>query len=341
MRALVIEGPGSLRYRDVPEPAWPPGEARVAVRLTGICNTDLELLKGYLGFTGIPGHEFVGVVENGPGHLIGRRVVGEINAACGACETCRAGMERHCPNRTVLGIQKRPGAFAERLSLPAGNLFAVPDEVSDEEAVFTEPLAAALEILEQVHLPPGERVLVLGDGKLGLLVAQVLARHGCRVWLRGRHERKLALARRWGVCALRIEDCGLRNEAAPGPEAEAQSAIPNPHSAIEGFPFVVEATGSPAGFREALSAVRPRGTVILKSTYAPGELPALDAAKVVVDEITLVGSRCGRFGPALRLLAQGKLDVRGLIDHRKPLAQGEEAFQLAARKGALKVLVQV
>ena len=337
MRALVIEGPGSLRYRDVPEPAWPPGEARVAVRLTGICNTDLELLKGYLGFTGIPGHEFVGVVEAGPEHLIGRRVVGEINAACGACETCRAGMERHCPNRTVLGIQKRPGAFAERLSLPAGNLLAVPDEVSDEEAVFTEPLAAALEILEQVHLPPGERVLVLGDGKLGLLVAQVLARHGCRVWLRGRHEKKLALARRWGVTAVPGAEHGVRSEKKDSPDSEPRT--PNPELGL--FPFVVEATGSPAGFREALSAVRPRGTVILKSTYAPGELPALDAAKMVVDEITLVGSRCGRFGPALRLLAQGKLDVRCLIDHRKPLAQGEEAFQLAARKGALKVLVQV
>jgi len=322
MRALWIDGPGILRLTEVPEPAWPPGEAIVGVRLAGICNTDLELAKGYLGFTGIPGHEFVGIVKEGSERLIGRRVVGEINVACGSCETCRAGMGRHCPARNVLGIFKRPGAFAERLSLPPENLFTVPDAVSDEEAVFAEPVAAALEILEQVHLPPGANVLILGDGKLGLLVAQVLLLHGCRVHLQGRHERKLVLARRWGATT------------------EVAASQEPANATRDRYPFVVEATGTASGFREALARVRPRGTLILKSTYAPDRLPLLDSARVVVDEIALIGSRCGRLGPALRLLAQGRLEVRGLIDHRKPFEQAEDAFRLAAQRGMLKVLVR-
>jgi threonine dehydrogenase-like Zn-dependent dehydrogenase len=323
MRALLIDGPGAIHLRDVPEPAWPPDEVRISVRLAGICNTDLELLKGYMGFTGIPGHEFVGVVTEGPERLKGRRVVGEINVACGNCEMCRAGLGRHCATRTVLGIYNRPGAFAERLSLPQESLLSVPDEVNDEEAVFTEPVAAALEILEQVHIPPGEKILVLGDGKLGLLVVQVLLLHGCRVHVQGRHEKKLSLARRWGATT----------SAVTPDEPENPSR--------DRYLFVVEATGSARGFRDALASVRPRGTLILKSTYAPNQLPPLDAAKVVVDEITLVGSRCGRFGPALRLLAQGKLDVRSLIDHRKPFDQAEEAFRLAEQRGVLKVLLQL
>jgi threonine dehydrogenase-like Zn-dependent dehydrogenase len=322
MRALFIDGPGVIQLRDAPEPAWPPGEAIVSLRLAGICNTDLELAKGYLGFTGIPGHEFVGLVTEGPERIKGRRVVGEINAACGNCEMCRVGLGRHCATRSVLGICNRPGAFAERLSLPVENVFTVPDQVSDEEAVFTEPVAAALEILEQVHLPPGEKVLVLGDGKLGLLVAQVLLLQGCRVHVNGRYEKKLSLARRWGA-TTRVAVADERVDAMR-----------------DRYPFVVEATGSANGFREALASVRPRGTLILKSTYAPEQIPLLDAANVVVDEITLVGSRCGRFGPALRLLAQGKLDVRCLIDHRKPFEQAEDAFKLAAQRGTLKVLLQ-
>jgi threonine dehydrogenase-like Zn-dependent dehydrogenase len=282
-------------------------------------------------------------------HLLGRRVAGEINVACGQCEHCRAGWGRHCAARTVLGLSGRPGAFAERLSLPAENLFTVPDTVSDEEAVFTEPLAAALEILEQVHVPPAEKALVIGDGKLGLLVAQVLALHGNRVWLHGHHERKLALARRWGVVAVRTGEGnrteGGRSRADHGARKPARAASTAAGlwraaaSEAGKFSLVVEATGSPAGLYEALRWVRPRGTEVLKSTYAPGQLPNLDAAQVVVDEITLVGSRCGRFGPALRLLAQGKLDVRSLIDHRKPFSKGEEAFHLAAQKGVLKVLL--
>jgi len=322
MRALVIEGPGAIHLRDAPEPELASGEALVSTSLAGICNTDLELVKGYMSFTGIPGHEAVGTVVDGPSRLKGRRVVGEINAACGACSTCLSGMARHCSHRTVLGILKRPGVFAERFCLPVGNLVVVPDEVSDEDAVFVEPLAAALEILEQIHIPPGERVLVLGDGKLGLLVAQVLLLHGCRVHLRGRHEKKLALARRWGA----------RTQLA----ANRSTTI----EAKNGYRLVVEATGSSRGFREALTSVKPRGTLVLKSTYAPDQLPVLDAAKVVVDEITLVGSRCGRLAPALRLLAEGKIDVRSLIDHRKPFEEGEEAFALARQPGVLKVLLQ-
>jgi threonine dehydrogenase-like Zn-dependent dehydrogenase len=323
MKALLIEGPGRLRLGETPEPAWPAGEAVITPRLAGICNTDLELARGYIDFSGVPGHEFVGVVRAGPEHLLGRRVVGDINAACGGCEACRAKMRRHCPRRTVLGIAGRPGVLAERFSLPVENLYAAPDAVSDEEAVFTEPLAAALEILEQVHVAPGTPAAVLGDGKLGLLIAQVLARHGCRVRLYGHHERKLALARRWGVATVRAVD---------GPRGEEPGG--------EKFPLVVEATGAAEGFRAALSLVRPRGTLVMKSTYAPTALPELDAAKIVVDEITLVGSRCGPIAAALRMLAQGGLDVRSLIDHRLPFAQAEEAFARAAQKGTLKVLIQ-
>jgi threonine dehydrogenase-like Zn-dependent dehydrogenase len=330
MKAVVIDGLGRLSVRDVPEPAWPAGEPVIATRLAGICNTDLELAKGYMGFVGTPGHEFVGVVQSGPAHLVGRRVVGEINAACGRCETCRAGLGRHCPHRTVLGIAGRPGVFAERFSLPAENLLPVSEELSDEDAVFTEPLAAAMEILEQISVPRGQSALVLGDGKLGLLVAQVLALHGCHVCLRGHHERKLGLARKWGVTASCV---------APGESAAAAPGQAGCHAA-EKFPLVVEATGTPAGLRDALSSVQPRGTVVLKSTYAPSQLPTLDAAKVVVDEVTLVGSRCGRFAPALDLLAQRKVDVRCMIDHCLQWAQVEEAFRLAARRGVLKVLVR-
>lgn len=297
------------------------GECCVAVHLAGVCRTDLELAKGYMGFSGIPGHEFVGTVMEGPERLLGRRVVGEINAGCGTCAACRSGLSRHCAQRTVLGIYKRPGAFAEMLALPAENLLTVPDSVSDEEAVFTEPLAAALEIFEQTHIRPGSRMLVLGDGKLGLLVAQVCARFGARVSLWGHHEKKLALARRWGVDAVRARAEDVRD--------------------TERFPYVLECTGAPEAFARAAAMTAPRGTLILKSTYAPTEAPKLDWAKIVVDEITVVGSRCGVFAPALRLLASGTIDVRCLIDHRRTLDQAVEAFDLAARKGTLKVLVQV
>ncbi len=316
MRALVVEN-NSIQLRDVEMAPLAPGECRIRVRQTGICKTDLELVKGYMGFRGIPGHEFVGEVVEGSERLQGRRVVGEINAACGHCERCARGMQRHCEHRTVLGIFKRPGTFAEFIDLPAENLLTVPDSVADEEAVFVEPLAAAFEIFEQTHIPPGSRMLVIGDGKLGLLITQLACHFGHRVTLMGRHEKKLALARRWGA------DATL------------------PREQLAKFPFVVECTGTPGALKTALDCTVPRGTLILKSTYAPEAPPQIDWAKIVIDEISIIGSRCGPFAPALRLLASGRFDVKCLIDHRKSFGQCVEAFELAARPGVLKVVVTV
>ncbi len=324
MKALYIESPGAIRLREISEPPLLPGECRVAVKMVGICRTDLELAKGYMNFSGVPGHEFVGKVIEGPDRLMGRRVVGEINAGCGSCDECRNNGSRHCATRTVLGILNRPGAFAETLTLPERNLLPVPHNVSDEEAVFTEPLAAALEIFEQLHVRPSAKALVIGDGKLGLLIAQVFANFGARAMLLGRNPKKLALAERWAV-----------------PSALNESREKSPVYFGGRFDCVVECTGSPEGLACALNHTAPGGTIVLKSTYAPSQSPSIDWAKMVVDEIRVVGSRCGPFAPALRLLSRGGIDVRGLIDHRKTLDEGVEAFELAARKGVLKVLVSV
>jgi threonine dehydrogenase-like Zn-dependent dehydrogenase len=312
LRALWLED-RSLRAReDAPIPAPPPGEALVRATLAGICNTDLELVRGYYPFTGIPGHEFVGRVEDGPREWIGRRVVGEINASCGACATCRAGRRTHCPSRTVLGIKGRDGAFAEWLTLPAENLHEVPGHVPDEVAVFTEPLAAALHVREQVPIGPGHRVVVIGDGKLGQLVARTVALTGCALAVVGRHARKLGLLSSRGI---------------------ATAAAVEPRSAD----VVVECTGNPDGLALARTAVRPRGTIVLKSTYH-GET-TVNLSAVVVDEVTLVGSRCGPFAPALELLAAGRVEVGDLVDARFPLADGLAAFEKAAAPGVLKVLI--
>jgi threonine dehydrogenase-like Zn-dependent dehydrogenase len=317
VQALVYDGEVLQLREDYPRPVPPPGEALVRVRLAGICNTDLEIVRGYMGFRGVLGHEFVGTVEEAEDRsLIGQRVVGEINAYCGECPTCQAGRPTHCPNRTTLGIWGRDGAFAEYLTLPVRNLHKVPDTISDEEAVFTEPLAAALEILEQVHLRPTDRVVVLGDGKLGLLVAQALALTGCDLLTVGRHREKLAILARRGIPTLL--------------EAEAEGLAAD---------VVVECTGRPEGFAAARRILRPRGTLVLKSTYH-GRVEA-DLTGLVVDEITLVGSRCGPFPPALRMLERGLVDVRSLISAVYPLAQGVEAFARAAEPGGLKVLLRV
>ncbi|MFN2244458.1 MAG: MDR/zinc-dependent alcohol dehydrogenase-like family protein, partial [Anaerolineae bacterium] len=292
------------------------GEVRIRTILAGICNTDLEIVRGYAGFSGVLGHEFVGIVDQAEDPAwLGRRVVGEINAACGNCPTCRAGRPTHCPNGTTLGIHERDGVLAEYFCLPAVNLHLVPDAVPDDVAVFTEPLAAACEILEQVHAHPSDRAVVLGDGKLGLLVAQTLALTGCNLTAVGRHPDKLAKLAARGI-ATQVGDEGLESSA----------------------DLVVECTGQPEGFLAARKMVRPRGTMVLKSTYH-GEIQA-DLSRLVVDEVTLVGSRCGPFAPALRLLAQQLVDVKSLIEAEYPLADALVAFQHAARRGALKVLIR-
>jgi len=315
MKALFFDG--KLTLRDVPAPKRAPGEALIRVLAAGICGTDREILKGYSSFHGIPGHEFVGrVVECDDTQWIGQRVVGEINLACGHCPWCAKGLGRHCPRRSVVGIVNRDGAFAEYLTLPVANLHKVPDEISDQAATFTEPVAAAAEILEQMTIPPGTRVAIIGDGRLGLLVAQVLKHARADVTLIGRHGWKLDLARAWNVRAVR--------------EGEAELASGS-------FPVTVEATGSPRGISEALRLAEPRGTVVMKSTFRGAA--TFDATKLVVDEITLLGSRCGLFPPALELLRRGHVTVQQLIARTFPLEQGPEAFEYLERISALKVLL--
>jgi threonine dehydrogenase-like Zn-dependent dehydrogenase len=316
VRGLWLEG-GELSFRDdLPVPEPPAGEALVRVLLAGICNTDLELVRGYYPFEGILGHEFLGVVEEGPDAWRGRRVVGEINAVCGECAACRAGRRSHCERRTVLGIVGRDGAFADFLILPVENLHAVPAEVSDESALFTEPLAAALEIQQQVQVGPADRVLLVGDGKLGQLVARSLALTGCALTVVGRHAAKLDL-----LGELRL------------------STVLESEFAAHGFDLAIECTGNPQGFDLARRALRPRGTLVLKSTYA-GRLE-IDASALVVDEITLIGSRCGPFAPALALLAAGKVEVESLIAARYLLADALAAFEHARRPGTLKVVLEI
>ncbi|MCW9682257.1 alcohol dehydrogenase catalytic domain-containing protein [Dolichospermum planctonicum UHCC 0167] len=316
MKGLWLENNQLQLRTDIPIPEPPAGEALVRVLCAGICNTDLELIKGYYPYTGIIGHEFVGVVEQGPEDLINQRVVGEINAACGYCRFCRSGQPTHCENRTVLGIVNRNGAFAEYLSLPIENLHIVPENVSTAAATFTEPLAAALEIQQQITLCEDDRVLVVGDGKLGQLIAQTLALTGCDLLVVGRHEDKLL------------------NLAARGIKTGSTNSVKDRY-----FDVSIDCTGNPEGFNTARRALRPRGTLILKSTYA-GNL-SLDASALVVDEITLIGSRCGPFVPALELLETKKVNVQSLIQGIYPLSLGLEAVEKAKTKGVLKVLLEM
>ncbi|KYF65984.1 MDR/zinc-dependent alcohol dehydrogenase-like family protein [Sorangium cellulosum] len=329
MRALVWDGTVA-RVVDREPPSTTAGMAVVEVRCAGICNTDLEIVRGYMGFHGTLGHEFVGDVVDGPAAWRGRRVVGEINFACGRCSTCARGLGRHCPARTVMGIVGADGALAERVAVPVANLHAVDDRIDDEEAVFTEPLAAAFAILEQVRVAPGTSALVFGDGKLGLLIAQVLQQAGARVLAVGKHEEKLALLRARGIATelLLAEAAG---------EADAGAAPRRGAWAGEPAELVVEATGSAEGFARAVRATRPRGTLVLKSTVAG--LSSVHLAELVVHEITVVGSRCGLFEPALRALEDRSIDVRSLVSARLPLERAADALQAAAAPGALKVLV--
>ncbi|MFP5261671.1 MAG: MDR/zinc-dependent alcohol dehydrogenase-like family protein [Blastocatellia bacterium] len=330
MKALRLDD--NLSYvTDEPVPRRE-GEALVKVICAGICNTDLEIVKGYAGFRGIPGHEFVGrVVESPDPSQVGKRVVGEINAGCGVCDLCARGDSRHCPARTVLGIKGRQGAFAEFLSLPARNLLEVPDPIPDEIAVFVEPLAAAFNILEQVAITPSSEVAIVGDGKLAQLISLVLARTGCRLSVFGKHEEKLRLMSGAGARRFLVGPAG--KEIAVSDERAFSSG--QSHS----FDAVVEASGVASGLSLALNLVKPAGMIVLKSTH---QSPTpLDMSQVVVNEIKIIGSRCGRFRPAIDFMADDPADLRRLISAELPLEDGLAAFEMAATPETMKVILRV
>ncbi len=317
MKAAWLEDQHVRVLHDLADPAPKLGEALIRVRLAGICGTDLQLVRGYYPFTGVPGHEFVGQVASSPDDPSweGARVVGEINAVCGQCAACSAGRSSHCSRRSVLGIVNRQGCFAEYCTLPLENLLRIEDCVPDECAVFTEPLAAALQIEEQIEVRPADQVLVVGAGRLGQLIARTLSLTGCRLSAVVRHD----------VQAERLEPFGVTVHD-PGEIPRQQMDI------------VVEATGSPDGLEAALKAVRPAGTIVLKSTYAGSH--RIDFSRLVVDEIRLVGSRCGPFAKALRLLEERRIDPRDLIEETLPLTQAQSAFEKSSRPGAFKILLQ-
>jgi len=315
MRALVFDQFLSFRPRH-PEPQAD-GECIIRIRQAGICATDLEITRGYMGFKGILGHEFVGEVVESPSarQWIGKRVVGEINVVCGRCDLCLSGLSNHCRNRTVLGILKRDGAFADFVRLPAINLHEVPAAVEDDAAVFVEPLAAAFQVLKQVKLDGKKWVTVLGDGRLGLLCAQVLRNAGCPVRVIGRHPEKMRLLDQWGIRSRAVADISPRHDQE----------------------VVVDCTGSASGLEMAMQLVRPRGTIVLKSTVADDK--PLNLAPIVIDEINVVGSRCGPFKEAIKALTEKSVDVTSMIHKRLKLDQGVEAMDLAAKPGVLKVIL--
>lgn len=318
MKAVVFDSELKL-VNDYEKPIPKKGEAVIKVIMAGICNTDYEITKGYMGYKGILGHEFVGVVEeinDDDKALLGKRVVGEINNGCGQCDLCRHGLERHCFNRQTLGIWQKDGCFAQYLSWPLKNLLEVPQNVPDEQAVLVEPLAAGLEILEQLHIQPIEKVVILGDGKLGLTTALALNASNIDVLLIGKHKNKLDLAAAQGVKTKLLEDLEIKKE----------------------WDFVVEATGSISGFETALALTKPRGTLVLKSTVAASK--EFNLAPIVIDEIRVQGSRCGQFAPALRLLASGKVDFSPLISGIYNIDDAIEAFEKNKECGTLKVLIK-
>lgn len=316
MRMKAITFKKNLQILDLDKPVPQENEALIRISKAGICNTDLEITKGYMDYEGIPGHEFVGVVEEAPvTSIIGKRVAGEINLGCGVCSFCLRGLSRHCLNRTVLGIAGKSGVFAEYVTLPVQNCHLLPDAISDDAAVFIEPLAAAFEILEQVHIKPLDKVLVLGDGKLGQLIAPVLSLAGCDVTVYGKHPFKLEKLKKYAVETITHLDTH------------------------QFYDVVVEATGSTTGISLALSQLKSRGTLVLKTTTK--ENPNIPFSEIVVREITLIGSRCGPFEPAIRALASGRIHVSDLITHRFSLDEGLKAFSAAVRKDAIKVILDV
>ncbi len=316
MRAVVVQA-GHVFVKDVPDPQPAPGEVLMRVHCAGICSTDVEIIKGYAGFEGILGHEFMGTIVQGPPALNGKRVVGEINCVCGRCEMCSRGLATHCRRRTVVGIHGRPGAFAEYLTLPERNCHLVPDSISDEDAVFTEPLAAAFQVLHQVQIEPRTGVGVLGTGRLGLLVAQVLARTGCRLVAIGRNAKTLSLLDRKRIRTASVEEAPPQGD----------------------FDVVVDCTGAPEGLGICLKMVRPRGTIVMKTTCR--EAIRADLSELVVNEVTLLGSRCGPFGEALDALARKQIEVASLVTHRFALAEAAKAVEWAERPDQIKILLKV
>lgn len=315
MRALVFDQSLSFDPRRA-EPAAADGDSLIRIRQAGICATDIEITRGYLGFTGVPGHEFVGeVVQSPDANLVGQRVCGEINIVCGRCDLCLSGLSSHCRHRAVLGIVNHNGAFADFTRLPAVNLHVVPRNIDDDHAVFVEPLAAAFQVLKQINLDGRKWVTVLGDGRLGLLVAQVLRNAGSPVRVIGKHPAKLALCEKWQIRSRPLDEIVPRHDQ----------------------DIVIDCTGSAAGLELSVQMVRPRGTVVLKSTVAAGK--PMNLSPVVIDEISIVGSRCGPFREALRALAERQIDVTSLIHRRMKLEQGVDAFELAKRPGVLKVIL--
>jgi threonine dehydrogenase-like Zn-dependent dehydrogenase len=310
----AVEFEGDLRVIDRARPVPAADEALIRLRLGGICNTDLELIQGYKDFSGVLGHEFVGEVSEGPAAWIGRRVVGEVNVSCGVCDMCRRDMPTHCRERRILGMLNYDGAFADYFRLVVRNLHPVPEAIADEAAVFSEPLAAACQILESARLGPSDRVILLGAGKLGMLSAQVLRLAGCDLAVVARRAQQADLLARWGIRA--VERSALSDEQAD---------------------VVVDCTGNASGFSDALALVRPRGTIVLKSTYTG--IPPADLTRVVVQEVRVVGSRCGPMGTALRLLEQRLVDVEPLIEARYTLAEAGRAFEHAASPGTMKILL--
>lgn len=317
MKALVFDNELKLD-NNYPMPEVKNGEVLIKTSMVGICNTDFEITKGYMGYKGILGHEFVGVVVDGDKDLVGKRVVGEINLACNECSYCGHGLQRHCPNRQTLGIFNKDGCFCEYFTLPRENVLIVPDSISDEEIVFIEPVAAALEILEQVKIEPRHKVALLGDGKLGLSIALILNAYNIDFVHIGKHTDKLEISRNMGSSAKLLADVADDDKM--------------------NFDVVIEATGSKGGFETSLSLVKPRGTLVLKSTIAANE--GLNLASVVVNEITIIGSRCGLFAPAMRLFENKKIDVKPLISHVLPFDDALSAFELNKNKEVIKVLLK-
>ncbi len=320
MDALIFDE--ILKYvTDYNTPKMDSNEALIKISMVGICNTDLEITKGYMGYKGILGHEFVGIVEEVENpkdkNLIGKRVVGEINLGCGNCNWCNQGLSRHCPNRSTLGILNKEGCFAQYLTLPVSNLLVVPDSIPDEVAVFTEPLAAALEILEQLHIKPYEKVAVLGDGKLGLLIALALNASNIDINLIGKHQNKLDIAKNQGINTELLSDIKIEKK----------------------YDVVIEATGSVSGFETSIALVKPRGVLVLKSTIASEK--DLNLAPVVIDEITILGSRCGQFAPALRLMEKNIINFSPLISKILPFKQAIEGFELNRKKDTIKILLKL